>query len=72
MVGSSVRERVHHNRVRSLLVVGTREKRFEKQAAYAEKTIPHLDVVRANSGHAVNIDTPTIFNDAVIEFIGRT
>ena len=71
VVGSSVRERVHRNRVRSLLVVGTREKRFEAQAAYAEKTIPHLDVVRVDSGHAVNIDSPATFNDAVTEFIRR-
>ena len=69
--GSSVRKRIHQNRVPSLLVVGDREKRFAPQAAFAKKTMPHLEVVRTEAGHAVNLEAPEVFDAVVTSFVRR-
>jgi len=68
---SSVAELVPNLTVPTLLVVGEREKRFVQHRQYAEKHIPNLQVVAADGGHAVNIDAPDAFNQAVTEFIVR-
>lgn len=68
---SSVRERVRELRVPTLLVVGEREERFAEQRRYAEATIPKLEVVGADAGHAVNAEAWPVFNAAVASFFAR-
>ncbi|MBV1876989.1 MAG: alpha/beta fold hydrolase [Pseudomonadales bacterium] len=68
---SSVADSVSATSVPTLLVVGERESRFVQHREYAEKHIPNLEVVAADGGHAVNIDAPEAFNNAVIDFIQR-
>jgi pimeloyl-ACP methyl ester carboxylesterase len=68
---SPVRARVAENRVPALLVCGEREKRFAPHRDYAEKTMPRLEVVPADAGHAVNIESADAFNAAVTDFIRR-
>jgi pimeloyl-ACP methyl ester carboxylesterase len=68
---SSVRERVRETRVPTLLVVGEREQRFADQRRYAEATIPKLEVVAADAGHAVNAEAWSEFNAAVTAFLAR-
>jgi 2-succinyl-6-hydroxy-2,4-cyclohexadiene-1-carboxylate synthase len=66
---SSVRDRLQHLQPPTLLVHGTREKRFADKRQFAEQTIPELQVVEVNAGHAVNIEAPDSFNCAVLDFI---
>ncbi len=68
---SSVRERVRENRVPTLLVVGEREERFAEQRRYAEATMPKLEVVATDAGHAVNAEAWQPFNAAVTAFFAR-
>lgn len=66
-----VRERVSTLQVPTLLVCGEREQRFAANREFAERTIPGLQIVGANAGHAVNIEAAEVFNAAVAEFVGR-
>jgi pimeloyl-ACP methyl ester carboxylesterase len=66
-----VRERVRTLQVPTLLVCGEREQRFAANREFAERTIPGLQVVGTNAGHAVNIEAAEVFNTAVTEFVGR-
>lgn len=68
---SPVRDRVHTNEVPSLLVCGTREKRFKDYRAFAEETMPMLDVVCVDAGHAVNIEAAGAFTESAVRFIER-
>lgn len=68
---SPVRNRVGSNRVPALLVCGTREKSFAAARAYAAATMPMLEVVDADGGHAVSIEAADVFNEAVTSFIAR-
>jgi pimeloyl-ACP methyl ester carboxylesterase len=68
---SSVRRGIARNRVPSLLVVGEREERFSDHRRYAEEVMPHLEVVTADTGHAVNAEAPKEFNSAVCHFLSR-
>ncbi len=68
---SSVRELLTTNRVPSLLVLGTREKRFQAHADYLREHMPGLEVVAADAGHAVNIEAAAVFNEAVSDFVRR-
>ncbi len=65
---SSVRGRVEHNTVPTLLVVGEREERFAAHRRFAEKTMPHLQVMGVDAGHAVNLEAAAEFNEAVANF----
>ena len=68
---SSVRERVVENRVRTLLICGERETRFRPHREFAERTMPHLEVVGIDAGHAVNLEAAEAFDAAVCGFLGR-
>ena len=68
---SSVRRRVGENAVSALLVAGEREERFAPHRRFAERNMPHLEVVGLNAGHAVNIGAAGEFNAAVTAFIAR-
>lgn len=59
------------NRVPSLLVCGTQEKRFVSRRRFAEQILPGLEVVEVDAGHAVNLETPARFNDVAIAFLAR-
>ena len=69
---STLRERVTENRVPTLLVCGERDRRFEAQRRFAERHLPHLEVVAVDAGHAVNIEAADAFDAAVIDFLERT
>jgi len=66
---SSVRERAAENQVRTLLVCGERETRFRPHREFAERTMPHLEVVGIDAGHAVNLEAGEAFDAAVCEFL---
>lgn len=68
---SSVRGRVAENRVPALLVVGEREEGFAAQRRFAEETMPYLEVVGLDAGHAVNAEAAEGFNSAVVDFLER-
>lgn len=68
---SSVVDLLPQNTVPSLLVCGSREKSFEPGRITAEQTMPHLEVVMIDAGHAVNIHQAELFNRAVIAFVER-
>jgi pimeloyl-ACP methyl ester carboxylesterase len=68
---SPVRERVSANRVPTLLVCGERDSRFEAQRRFAERYLPHLEVVAVDAGHAVNIEAADAFDAAVVAFLER-
>jgi 2-succinyl-6-hydroxy-2,4-cyclohexadiene-1-carboxylate synthase len=56
VVGSSVRKEAAKNRVPSLLLHGTRERRFAESLRYAKTSIPNLEVEGLDAGHAVNLE----------------
>jgi len=68
---SSARERVYENRVPTLLVCGERETRFQAHREFAEREMPHLEVVGLNCGHAVNLEASDQFDEAVVAFLSR-
>ncbi len=68
---SSVRDRVGENRVPTLLVFGHHEKRFAPHREHAERTMPALEVVGLDAGHAVNLEAPEAFDAAATEFFRR-
>jgi len=68
---SSVRGRIHENEVPALFMVGEREGRFREPARFAEKTMPHIRVLRLDAGHAVNLDAPSEFNAAMAKFVSE-
>jgi pimeloyl-ACP methyl ester carboxylesterase len=68
---SSVRSRVAENSVPTLLVAGGKEKEFDESRAFAAATMPHLETIVLEAGHAVNIQAADEFNAAVREFFGR-
>lgn len=66
---ASVRNRIHENRIPTLLICGKQERRFEIFREFAVKHMPHLDVVYLEAGHAVNIGAADEFNMEVTSFI---
>ena len=57
-------------KVPSLVVVGADDKPFLVASEYMTKKIPGCQkVVIPNAGHAVNIDQPEKFNEAVLQFL---
>ncbi len=68
---SSSRSRAGENRVPTLLVCGERESRFRPHREFAERTMPRLDVVGIDAGHAVNLEAAKAFDAAVCAFLRR-
>ena len=64
-----VRDRMKDNHVPTLLVCGERERRFAALREFAEREIPHLQVIGTEAGHAVNIEAAEAFNTAAVNFI---
>jgi pimeloyl-ACP methyl ester carboxylesterase len=48
---------------------GERERQFAALREFAEREIPHLQVIGADAGHAVNIEAAEAFNSAAVDFI---
>jgi 2-succinyl-6-hydroxy-2,4-cyclohexadiene-1-carboxylate synthase len=67
----SLREKCEKNKVPTLLVCGSREKRFQPLRDYAEARMPLLEIIDLDAGHAVNIDAAEAFNQAVTAFFLR-
>lgn len=67
----SVRREVMENSVPSLLVYGGREARFRPFRDFAVASMPMLEVVELDAGHAVNAEAADGFNDAVKAFIRK-
>lgn len=67
----SVRDRAGATMVPTMLVVGEREKGFAEARSFAGKTIPGIEVVALNAGHAVNLEAAAEFDRSVIDFIRR-
>ena len=57
-------------KVPSLVVVGANDTAFLNASAYMARKIPGArKIVIADAGHAVNIDQPGAFNNAILEFL---
>jgi len=67
----SLRERCPENRVPTLLICGKREKRFLPLRDYAAASMPFLEILDLDGGHAVNIDAAQEFNRAVKDFLSK-
>jgi 2-succinyl-6-hydroxy-2,4-cyclohexadiene-1-carboxylate synthase len=67
----SVRHEVHRNTVPTLLVCGSREKRFKPSRDFAEANMPLLTIADLEGGHAVNIDAAEEFNRIASAFISE-
>jgi len=52
-----------------MLVTGEREKGFAEARRYAEETIPGIETVALDAGHAVNLEAADQFDGAVTGFI---
>ncbi len=68
---SPVRARVANTRIPTLLVCGDREERFAPYRDFAAITIPEVEVLRLDAGHAVNVEAAEQFNAAVLGFFRR-
>ena len=69
MPTASVRGDLQRNTRPALLIQGRFEKRFAPHRAFAERAMPHLEVVAVDSGHAVNMQAADAFNAAAASFI---
>ncbi len=68
---SSVRKMIHENHIPTLLIAGRFDKRFAPLLVFAQNTMPNLEVLVYDGGHAVNIDAAEHFNQVVKEFVSR-
>ena len=68
---SSVRDSIGQTRVPTLLVLGTREQRFQSHASFVRAELPGLEVAELDAGHAVNMEASLGFDRAVTDFLSR-
>ncbi len=58
--------------VPTLVLVGADDANFLTAAHYMASAIAHAEkVILPGAGHAANIDQPSAFNDAVVDFLAR-
>lgn len=69
--GSSLRHRIHKNIVPTLLIAGKFDRQFMQMIDFAETNFPDLELLILEGGHAVNLDVPDLFNEAIIKFMDR-
>jgi len=69
IVGSSIRNILSKNKVPTLLIAGKYDKQFMPLIDVAKREFPLLEWMIFEGGHAVNLDAPEEFNEAVIDFI---
>lgn len=65
----SCRDELDQLSVPVLLVNGRWEKAFQPSVALAREQIRDLTVVELDGGHSINVERPSEFEDAVLEFI---
>lgn len=65
----SIRDELHRNTRPALLICGKEEKRFSEYRDYVENNMPKTSLVDLPAGHAVNMECPDLFNDAIKEFL---
>ncbi len=65
----SVRSRIGTNTRPALLIQGQRETRFNPFADHALAHMPLLDGIRLDTGHGVNMEDASGFNQALVTFI---
>lgn len=68
---SSVRERAAENRVPGAPGLRRAREALSTTSQFAERTMPHLEVVGLDAGHAVNMEAADAFAAAACEFLGR-
>lgn len=66
---ASVRARLSDNQRPTLLLCGSRERRFQPHRSHAVATMPHLAVVDLEAGHGMNMEAPAAFDAAIIGFL---
>jgi pimeloyl-ACP methyl ester carboxylesterase len=66
---ATVRDRAHEIAVPTMLACGRYEKRFAEARRFAEATIPDLETVDLDAGHAVNIEAAEAFDRHAGEFL---
>ena len=66
-----IREEMKQNRVPTLMAVGEREELFREARRYAEEHVPNLTVCPLDAGHALNLQVPDAFNQAVRAFFDQ-
>lgn len=71
IANSAQGERLHENRVPTMLFCGTGETRFEASRRFAEARMPNLEIVEIDAGHAVAAENPEAFNCAALAYLGR-
>jgi len=71
VAGGSLRHLVHTNIVPTLLIAGKFDKQFMPMLDFAKANFPKLELLILDGGHAVNLEVPDNFNEAVKEFMGR-
>lgn len=64
-----LRARFGQTRVPTLLVNGRLENRFQPSRAFAVEALPEMAVTDLPGGHAINIERPEAFDEAVIAFL---
>jgi pimeloyl-ACP methyl ester carboxylesterase len=66
----SCREEAAEIAVPTLVINGRREAAFQHDRDFLAATVPGVCIVDLDAGHSVNIEVPTAFNEAVIDFAG--
>lgn len=69
--GSTSPEQLRGMKMPTLLVNGLRERRFQPLRDLAVREIPGCRVVDLDAGHAVNLEQPEAFNEAVHALLGE-
>jgi pimeloyl-ACP methyl ester carboxylesterase len=71
VASSSLRHLIHTNIVPTLLIAGKFDRQFMPMLDFAKINFPNLELLILDGGHAVNLDVPDRFNEAVTEFMSR-
>lgn len=69
---SAVMDAISEIGVPALVIVGADDKQFIGSSEYMAKKIPGADLVKIEGGgHAVNMEQPAAFNEALLSFLGK-
>lgn len=68
LANGTVREEMRRNCVPTLMIVGKFERSFQETRRWVEAEVPNLVSVELDGGHAVNLDAPLAFNEALRSF----
>lgn len=62
-------DRLETLQVPTLLINGTRERRFQETRLWLETTQPKISIVDLEGGHSINIECPDAFNHTMTKFL---